>query len=105
MSDEHSSFIKTPKQLIVVVVLAFAVPIALIVLLSQLVTGVRPGATERERPGRASVARITHVAAVMGLSGMLVMGCSLDYPHHRSGLQMTDAGCGRHAGASRHPRL
>ncbi len=46
MSDEHSSFIKTPKQLIVVVVLAFAVPIALIVLLSQLIMGVRPGATE-----------------------------------------------------------
>jgi cytochrome c5 len=51
MSDEHSSFIKTPKQLIVVVVLAFAVPIALIVLLSQLVTGVRPGATEDTETG------------------------------------------------------
>jgi cytochrome c5 len=51
MSDEHSSFIKTPKQLIVVVVLAFAVPIALIVLLSQLVTGVRPGATEDAETG------------------------------------------------------
>ena len=46
MSDEHTSFIKTPKQLIVVVVLAFAVPIALVVLLSQLIIGVRPGATE-----------------------------------------------------------
>ncbi len=51
MSDEHSSFIKTPKQLIVVVVLAFAVPIALIVLLSQLITGVRPGATEDTETG------------------------------------------------------
>jgi len=51
MSDEHSSFIKTPKQLIVVVVLAFAVPIALIVLLSQLITGVRPGATEDTEAG------------------------------------------------------
>jgi cytochrome c5 len=46
MTDEHTSFIKTPKQLVVVVVLAFAVPIALIVLLSQLVTGIRPGETE-----------------------------------------------------------
>jgi cytochrome c5 len=37
--EEHSSPIKTPKQLIVVVVLSFAVPIALIAMLTQLVTG------------------------------------------------------------------
>ena len=37
--EEHSSPIKTPKQLIIVVVLAFVVPIALIVMLTQLVTG------------------------------------------------------------------
>jgi len=37
--DQHSSPIKTPKQLIVVVVLAFAVPIAIIALVTQLVTG------------------------------------------------------------------
>ena len=42
MSDEHTSFIKTPKQLAIVVLLAFAVPIALIGLVSQLITGVRP---------------------------------------------------------------
>ena len=36
--DPHSSAIKTPKQLIVVVVLAFLVPITLIGILSQLVT-------------------------------------------------------------------
>jgi cytochrome c len=42
MSDEPTSFIKTPKQLAIVVLLAFAVPIALIVLMSQLVTGVAP---------------------------------------------------------------
>jgi len=42
MSDEHTSFIKTPKQLAIVVLLAFAVPISLIVLLSQLVTGMLP---------------------------------------------------------------
>ena len=51
MTDEHTSFIKTPKQLVVVVVLAFAVPISLIVLLSQLVTGVRPGETEDTEAG------------------------------------------------------
>jgi len=36
--EEHSSLIKTPKQLVIVVVLAFAVPITLIVMLVQLVT-------------------------------------------------------------------
>ncbi len=36
---EHSSPIKTPKQLIVVVVLSFVIPIALIAMLTQLVTG------------------------------------------------------------------
>lgn len=35
--DEHSSFIKTPQQLITVVVLAFVVPVLAIVLLVQLV--------------------------------------------------------------------
>jgi cytochrome c5 len=42
MSDEHTSFIKTPKQLAIVVLAAFAVPISLIALLSQLVTGLMP---------------------------------------------------------------
>ncbi len=52
MSDDHdhrATFIKTPKQLVIVVVLAFAIPIALIVLLSQLVTGMKPpGSAEAE---------------------------------------------------------
>lgn len=38
-NEEHSTPIKTPKQLVIVVVLAFVVPIVLIVMLSQLVTG------------------------------------------------------------------
>jgi cytochrome c5 len=42
MSDDHNSFIKTPKQLLIVVVTAFAVPITLFALLSQLVTGIKP---------------------------------------------------------------
>ena len=35
--EEHSSFIKTPKQLIVVILLAFSVPIIIIVMLATLV--------------------------------------------------------------------
>jgi cytochrome c5 len=36
--DQHSSFIKTPKQLIAVILLAFIVPITIIVMLVTLVT-------------------------------------------------------------------
>jgi cytochrome c5 len=39
--DSHSSFIQTPKQLVIVVLLAFLVPIIGIILLVQLVTGSR----------------------------------------------------------------
>jgi cytochrome c551/c552 len=54
MSDEHSSFIKTPKQLAIVVVAAFAVPIILVGLLSQLVTGVKPPGNMESDPQLAS---------------------------------------------------
>ena len=45
--DQHVSPIKNWKQLVVVVVLAFVVPIALIVLLSQLVTSGAEGRRTR----------------------------------------------------------
>jgi cytochrome c551/c552/cytochrome c5 len=51
MSDEPASFIKTPKQLVIVVLLAFAVPIALFALVSQLVTGVKPAGREEAETG------------------------------------------------------
>lgn len=41
MSDEHTSPIRTPKQLAIVLALAFLVPITLFLLLSQLITGVK----------------------------------------------------------------
>ena len=47
--DQHVSPIKSPRQLVIVVALAFIVPIALIVLLSQLVTGVPHGRNEDDR--------------------------------------------------------
>jgi cytochrome c5 len=43
MTEEHSSPIKTPKQLIIVVLLGFAVPITLALLVSQLVTSGEKG--------------------------------------------------------------
>lgn len=54
MSDqEHESFIKTPKQLIVAVLIGFAVPIAIAVLASQFVTAGRTGAPDEERTAMA----------------------------------------------------
>ncbi|UCD69288.1 MAG: cytochrome c5 family protein [Betaproteobacteria bacterium] len=38
-SEEHSSLIKTPKQLVVVMLLSFIVPVAAILLLVKLITG------------------------------------------------------------------
>jgi len=61
--DAHSSFIKTPQQLIVVILLAFVVPIFGIVLLVQLVTG-RPGADPAALSPDAVAARIQPVARV-----------------------------------------
>ena len=62
MSDEHTSFIKTPRQLAIVVALAFAIPIALIGLVSQLVTGVAPSTTPEVQ--EAVLKRILPVAQV-----------------------------------------
>ena len=47
--DPHSSPIKTPKQLIIVVLLAFLVPIVVIGLLSQLFTSTRHDASGDEQ--------------------------------------------------------
>jgi cytochrome c5 len=47
--DPHSSPIKTPKQLVIVVLLAFLVPITVIALLSQLFTSTSHGTKEDEQ--------------------------------------------------------
>jgi cytochrome c5 len=66
---EHSSPIKTPKQLIIVVSLAFAVPITLIVMLAQLVmismdsTKTNPGMSEE-----ATARRLKPVGEVVVMS-------------------------------------
>ena len=61
--DEHSSFIKTPQQLITIVILAFVVPIAGIVLLVQLVVN-RPHADPAALTPEAVSARIQPVGKV-----------------------------------------
>ena len=59
--DSHESPIKTPKQLVTVLLLAFVVPIALIVLLSQLATSGRI-ADEKAMAPEEVAARIKPVA-------------------------------------------
>ena len=48
MTEEHSSPIKTPKQLVIVVLLAFAVPITIAVMISQLVTSGERGSAQND---------------------------------------------------------
>lgn len=63
MSDEHQPFIKTPRQLITVVVLAFIVPILVIILLVNFVgAGLRTGAGADASTPEAIEARIHPVA-------------------------------------------
>src|SRR5262245_32805462 len=61
--DEHSSFIKTPQQLITVVLLAFVVPIFGIVMLVQLVVN-KPHADPGALSPEAVAARIKPVGSV-----------------------------------------
>ena len=66
--DQHSSFIKTPQQLIVVVLLSFAIPIIGIVLLVQLVLSA-PGADPNAMTPQAVAARIQPVGRVEFAAG------------------------------------
>jgi cytochrome c5 len=73
MTEEHSSPIKTPRQLIVVVLLAFAVPIALAALVSQLVTSGEKGIHEDDSKVLSRIQAVGNVvlAEPSGPKGML----------------------------------
>ena len=73
MTDEHTSLIKTPKQLIIVVLVAFAVPIALAVLISQLVTSGVKGIHEDDSQVLSRIQAVGNVvlAEPSGPKGML----------------------------------
>ncbi len=63
--EEHASPIKTPKQLIIVILLSFLVPIGLIVLLSQLLTtGLKTGDKTAAMSDEAVAARLKPVGVV-----------------------------------------
>ena len=61
--DPHPSFIKTPKQLIVVILLSFVVPIVAIILLVQLVVS-RPAADPNAMTDEAIAKRLQPVGRV-----------------------------------------
>jgi len=61
--EEHASFIKTPRQLVTLVVLAFVVPVVLIILLAKAVVSMRAPDPAVLSP-EAVAARIKPVASV-----------------------------------------
>jgi hypothetical protein len=63
--EEHSSPVKTPQQLIIVILLSFLVPIALIVMLSQLLTtGIKRGKPTAAMNDEAVAVRLKPVGQV-----------------------------------------
>jgi cytochrome c5 len=83
--DEHTSFIKTPKQLAIVIVLAFVVPVVLIAMIASLATrsvDPAPGATSEE----AVAKRLKPVGEVVVAEGS-------DQPGQRSGKDIVESVC------------
>ena len=99
--DEHSSFIKTPQQLIVVILLSFLVPIIGIVLIVQLVTS-RPGAAPAALTPEAVAERLQPVGKVEfgGAGGGAAAGA-------RSGEQIVKSVCAtcHQAGVAGAPKI
>lgn len=84
--DEHSSFIKTPQQLIVVVLLSFLVPIIAILLLVSLVLN-QPGAD-------AAALRPEAVAGRLQPVGSVEFGAPAAAPGARTGEEIVKGTCG-----------
>jgi cytochrome c5 len=82
---EHSSFIKTPKQLLVVVILAFVVPIALIGMLASLAS--------RSVDPSVQVESAEAIAKRLKPVGEVVVAEGSDVPGQRTGKQIVEAVC------------
>jgi cytochrome c5 len=97
--DQHQSFIKTPQQLVVVLLLSFLVPIIGIILVVQLVTS-RPGADPQALSSESVAARLQPV-------GRLELGAPSAAPGARSGEEIVKATCAacHQAGAAGAPKL
>jgi cytochrome c5 len=97
--DQHESFIKTPQQLVVVILLAFLVPIIGIILVVQLVLS-RPGADPNALTPEAVNARIQPVARVE-------LGAPSAAPGSRAGADIVKNTCAacHQTGAANAPKL
>jgi cytochrome c5 len=97
--DQHQSFIKTPQQLVVVILLSFLVPIIGIILLVQLVLS-RPGADPQALAPEAVAERIKPV-------GRLEFGAPAAAPGARSGEAIVQAVCAtcHQAGVAKAPKI
>jgi len=98
--DEHSSFIKTPQQLVMILLLAFVVPIVGIVLLVQLVIN-RPHADPAALSAEAVSARLQPVGKVEFAAAGAASGAL------RSGEQIVKETCAacHQAGVANAPKL
>ena len=97
--DQHESFIKTPQQLVVVILLAFLVPIIGILLVVQLVLS-RPGADPNALSPEAVAARIQPVARVE-------LGAPTAAPGARAAADIVKSTCAacHQTGAANAPKL
>ena len=97
--QEHQSFIKTPQQLIVVVLLAFLVPIIGILLLVTLVLN-QPGADAAALKPEAVAARLQPV-------GRVEFGAAAAAPGARTGEEIVNSACAacHQAGVANAPKL
>jgi len=97
--DQHSSFIKTPQQLVVVILLSFLVPIIGIVLLVQLVVS-KPGADPNALSSEAVAARIQPV-------GRVEFGAPAAAPGARNGESIVKTTCTtcHQAGVANAPKI
>ena len=99
--EEHSSPIKTPRQLVIVVLAAFLVPIILIVMISQLVTS--GGDFSQNNPGMSDEAIARRIKPV----GVVAVVDPNAPRVEKSGKEIVDAICGacHAAGALNAPRI
>jgi cytochrome c5 len=97
--DQHTSFIKTPQQLVVVILLSFVVPVVAILLLVRLVLS-QPSADPAALQPEAVAARIQPVARVE-------FGAAPAKPGARSGEDIVKATCAacHQAGVANAPKL
>ena len=83
--DEHTSFIKTPKQLLVVVILAFLIPILLISIIAGLAT--------RSVDPAAKVVSDEAITKRLKPVGQVEIAERSDTPGQRTGKQVVEAVC------------